>query len=262
MPEGHTVHRIANEFNARFRGRQLRVDSPQGRFFDAKLLDGATLQEALAVGKQLFLRFGVNLTLRIHLGIYGKWQFHAVVPEVVGQVRARFVAQTGCAELRGPTVCEVISDEEVEAVLDRLGPDPLNPDPNGAEKRRFLKRIQKSTTPIGLLLMNQDVVSGIGNVYRAELLFRAKLSPHLPGNTLSTRQVNQLWEDAKHLLEWGVRHGVMITRDEFLELDPGKETRNWVYKRENLPCRRCKTPVVLEIMASRKLYWCPRCQKG
>jgi endonuclease-8 len=110
--------------------------------------------------------------------------------------------------------------------------------------------------------MNQDVISGIGNVYRAELLFRAKLSPHVPGNKLTTRQVSQLWIDSKHLLEWGVRHGVMITRDEFLEVDPGKETRNWVYKRENQPCRKCKTPVVLEIMASRKLYWCPKCQKG
>lgn len=240
----------------------MRVDSPQGRFTDARLLDGRTLDSATAVGKQLFLRFGSDLTLRIHLGIYGKWQFHeGFTPEVEGQVRARFMGGGVVAELRGPTVCEVISDEEVAKVLDRLGPDPLNQD-EGAEFLRFLARVQRSSTSIGLLLMNQNVISGIGNVYRAELLFRAKLSPHIPGNQLSKAQVKKLWIDAKLLLEWGVKHGVMITRDEFLEKDPGKDVRNWVYKREGQPCRRCRTKVILELAAGRKLYWCPKCQKG
>lgn len=262
MPEGHTVHRIANEFNELFRGKNMVVDSPQGRFTDAALVTGRKLLQARAIGKQLFLNFDNGLIVRVHLGIYGKWQFHkGEAPEVKGQVRARFASGNALAELRGPTVCEVIDEAAVAVVEARLGPDPLNEDASGEELNRFATRVQKSATPIGLLLMNQDVVSGIGNVYRAEILFRAGLNPHRPGNLLTKSQVKKLWDDAKFLLDWGVKHGVMITRDEFLEIDPGKDVRNWVYKREGQPCRKCGTKVTLELMASRKLYWCARCQK-
>ena len=262
MPAGHTVHRIANEFNQRFGGRGVRVDSPQGRFGDSKLLDGRVLREATAVGKQMFLDFGDDLIVRIHLGIYGKWKFvDGEVPPVTGQVRVRFMSANQTAELRGPTVCEVIGAEGLGKVQQRLGPDPLNPDPDGREFKRFARRVSKTATSIGLLLMNQEVVSGIGNVYRAEILFRAKINPHTPGNALKPRQIKQLWDDSVMLLEVGVRHGVMITRDEFLDEDPGKSDRNWVYKREGQPCRRCKKKIVLEMAAGRKLYWCPGCQK-
>ncbi len=262
MPEGHTVHRIANEFNELFGGKVLRVDSPQGRFADARLVNGQKLIRASAVGKQMFLHFGEDLVLRIHLGIYGKWQFHrGVAPEVIGQVRARFAIKGITAELRGPTVCEVIDSTALAVVSKRLGPDPLNPDPVGAEFERFAARVKKSSTAIGLLLMNQEVISGIGNVYRAEILFRARINPHLPGAALKPKQLRAIWDDSVMLLNVGVVHGVMITRDEFLAEDPGKAERNWVYKREGQPCRKCRKKIVLEIAAGRKLYFCPGCQR-
>jgi endonuclease-8 len=262
MPEGHTVHRIANEFNELFAGKKLRIDSPQGRFTDATVIDGLALERASAVGKQMFLHFGSDTILRIHLGIYGKWKFHSGErPAIVGQVRARFMAGGVTAELRGPTVCEVIDSDALAEVYHRLGPDPLNADPTGAEFERFAARVQRSATSIGLLLMNQEVISGIGNVYRAEILFRARINPHTPGNALKPKQLKALWDDSVMLLEVGVRHGVMITRDEFLAEDPGKAERNWVYKREGTPCRRCRKKIVLEVAAGRKLYWCPGCQR-
>ena len=263
MPEGHTVHRIANQFNSLFGGKNIGVDSPQGRFTDSKLVNGEKLVAASAVGKQMFLHFGDELIVRIHLGIYGKWRFHkGAQPLPVGEVRARFFTKQSTAELRGPTVCEVIGRVEYQKVLERLGPDPLNDDPTGSEFDRFAKRVLGSKTEIGLLLMNQEVISGIGNVYRAEILYRAKVNPHKPGSSLSKKKVREIWDDSVALLRIGVRHGVMITRDEFFEEDPGKAERNWVYKREGKPCRNCRTKVLLEIVAGRKLYWCPRCQKG
>ncbi len=262
MPEGHTVHRIANEFNELFGGKVLRVDSPQGRFSDSRLVDGQRLLRASAVGKQMFLHFGDDLILRIHLGIYGKWQFHkGSPPVVVGQVRARFTVPGVTAELRGPTVCEVIDSEALATVYQRLGPDPLNPDEQGLEYTRFASRLRKSATSIGLLLMNQEVISGIGNVYRAEILFRARINPHTPGKKLKPRQIKEIWDDAVELLRIGVIHGVMITRDEFLDEDPGKSERNFVYKREGQVCRNCKKKIILEVAAGRKLYWCPGCQR-
>lgn len=267
MPEGHTVHRTANEFNRLFAGDTLSVFSPQGRFAEsARLINGRKLIAARAIGKQMFLLFDNDLTLRIHLGIYGKWNFHELIdsnstaPDPVGQVRARFSNLKAVADLRGPTVCEVITADEVEVVERRLGPDPLNANPKNREANRFIDRVMKSKTSIGIQLMNQDVISGIGNVYRAELLFRAGISPHLAGNMLSMEQLQAIWDDSVKLLRVGVATGVMITRDELFKKKPKKSDRYFTYKREGLPCRVCGTNIAIELMAARKLYWCPGCQ--
>jgi len=273
MPEGHTVHRTANDFAEHFVGAKLRIDSPQGRFApSAALVDGRVLVAARAIGKQLFLDFENGLVVRIHLGIYGKWRWYAlgnaakpVLPAVVGEVRARFWArdergQWWLADLRGPTVCEVLTPEQAGSVESRLGADPLNPDPDGAEAQRFAERVARSRQSIAFLLMDQSVISGIGNVYRAELLFRARLNPHTPGNLVRAQQLSEIWNDSVHLLQDGVHTGVMITRDEHRGADPGKPERHFVYKREGQPCRVCGTHVAIGLLAGRKLYWCPSCQ--
>lgn len=274
MPEGHTVHRTANDFNKHFKGKAVTVDSPQGRFSaSAALIDGCRLRGATAVGKQLFLRFDNELTLRIHLGIYGKWRWitaesRADLPEPKGEIRARFIAESGgdargvvLAELRGPTACELLGKHEVDQVLARLGADPLAADPKGVEFDRFAAKVAKSSKSIGLLLMDQSVISGIGNVYRAEILFRAGVNPHRAGRDLTREQVAEIWRDAVMLLGVGVKTGVMITRDEHLKKDPGKEHRNFVYKREGQPCRVCGHKISIELAAGRKLYWCTSCQR-
>jgi endonuclease-8 len=264
LPEGHTVHRTANDFNRLFAGEEILVDSPQGRFSsDAKLISARKLVAAKAIGKQLFLRFDNDLTLRIHLGIYGKWQFYqqSEFKPVVGEVRARFKSSRAIAELRGPTVCEVIDDFQVTQVENRLGPDPLNADPRGDQLKKFIARVQKSKTSIGQLLMNQEVISGVGNVYRAELLFRAGLEPHTPGCNITEQRLEALWLDAVKLMKVGVKTSFMITRDELFTKRPNKDERNYVYKRNGEPCRVCWCTISLEIMAGRKLYWCAQCQR-
>lgn len=264
MPEGHSVHRTANDFNRTFAGSALKIESPQGRFAEgASQVSGQQLKAARAIGKQLFLEFDNQLTIRVHLGIYGKWSFQSHsgdLPEPVGQVRARFIGVEKFADLRGPTVCEVISPAEVKMVERRLGPDPLNPDPKGAQAQRFIEKVQSSKTAIGLLLMNQEVISGIGNVYRAEILFRAGISPHRAGNSLSAASIEDIWKDSVDLMKVGVNTGFMITRDELRSKRPTRAERNFVYKREGLPCRICQTNITLELMAARKLYWCVSCQ--
>lgn len=262
MPEGHSVQRTANDFNKRFKGQVIRVDSPQGRFSsEAKLIDGQVLVSAKAIGKQLFLKFDNGLTCRVHLGIYGKWRFvEGLEKELYGQVRARFYTQEFLADLRGPTICEVIDKKAVKAIENRLGPDPTNSDPRGLQKQRFIERVQNSSSPIGILLMNQEVVSGIGNVYRAEILFRAQISPHALGESLTLEQITELWVDSVKLMKVGVSTGFMTTREERLKKRTKKADRNYVYKREGQICLRCGGLVAIELMATRKLYWCPGCQ--
>jgi endonuclease-8 len=264
MPEGHSVQRIANELNRLFKAKAIQVDSPQGRFSsEAKLISGQKIVRVRAIGKQLFIDFDNKLTCRVHLGIYGKWRFVSRDNEdsLTGQVRVRFFDEANLADLRGPTVCEVIDTTAVKLIEKRLGPDPTNPDPKKIHQAKFIDRVQSSKSAIGLLLMNQDVVSGIGNVYRAELLFRAGISPHRLGNELSEEQLIGLWEDSVKLMKVGVKTGFMITREELLTKKPKKADRNYVYKREGESCLRCSGTVVIEIMATRKLYWCPGCQR-
>ncbi|HEY0260379.1 MAG TPA: DNA-formamidopyrimidine glycosylase family protein [Lacisediminihabitans sp.] len=185
-------------------------------------------------------------------------------PEPIGAVRVRLLTDDAVADLRGPTKCVVQSPEEVEATLAKLGPDPLVDDPAEGEAR-FLSVVRKKPTPIGLLLMDQNVVSGIGNVYRAELLFRARLDPHIPGKDLPEETIRALWRDWTHLLEVGVKTGQMLTMD---DLDPEayrkalahRDDRHWVYHRAGLPCRICGTNILMEEMGGRKLYWCPKDQ--
>jgi len=114
--------------------------------------------------------------------------------------------------------------------------------------------------------MDQSVVSGIGNVYRAELLFRARLNPHTPGKSLTEEQVRALWADWVHLLDVGVRTGQMMTMDgltgdAYRRAMARRDDRHWVYHRTGQPCRVCGTPIAMTDMANRKLYWCPTDQK-
>lgn len=262
MPEGHSVHRTAKQFQKLLAGEVTQVSSPQGRFTDAGLVTGQRLQRAEAWGKQLVLHFE-SAAIRVHLGIYGKWSFQTfedAPKEPVGAVRARFLTESIAVDLRGPTACELIDFSEVPALFARLGPDPLRPDPKGEQKARFLERVTSRRVSIGQLLMDQSVWAGIGNVYRAELLFRAGVNPHTPGNQVPADVIAAIWEDAAALMPLGVKTGLMLTREGYLKGRPKKADRYYVYKREGMACRECGGVIAIELMQARKLYWCPSCQ--
>ncbi|WCM56698.1 Fpg/Nei family DNA glycosylase [Microbacterium sp. EF45047] len=332
MPEGHSVHRIARQFQRNFVGKTLQASSPQGRFAEgAAVLDGREALQAKAVGKQMFLEVEGELWLRVHLGLYGAWDFSGEIlvdptiasangrmgqtnqrgtdlgeaifddagenslssigaprrarvhvrmseqtsgladegdqwpPPVVGQVRLRLLTDITCADLRGPTACELQTPDEMLATVARLGPDPLVGDPAEGEER-FVRTVRRKATPIALLLMDQAVISGIGNVYRAEMLFRARLNPHTPGRDVPEEVVRELWRDWVKLLAIGVETGQMMTMDDltpeqYRAAMAHRDDRHWVYHRAGLPCRVCGTEIALEEIGARKLYWCPSCQR-
>lgn len=262
MPEGHSVHRTAKQFQRLFLHQPTIVSSPQGRFTDAGLISGQQLTKSEAWGKQLLLHFE-SAAVRVHLGIYGKWQFRTFddsPPDPYGQVRARFLIEQHVVDLRGPTACELVAFDEIPSLFERLGPDPLRPDPKGRNRELFVSKVQKRKVPIGQLLMDQSVLAGVGNVYRAELLFRAALSPFVSGSQLSSELVGAIWDDAVLLMPLGVRTGLMLTREGYLKGRPKKDDRYNVYKREGLPCRSCGGNIAIGLMQARKLYWCPKCQ--
>ncbi|MGZ4593581.1 MAG: Fpg/Nei family DNA glycosylase [Actinomycetes bacterium] len=262
MPEGHTIHRQAREHAARFGGRQVGVTSPQGRFVEgAALLDGRRLEDTEAYGKHLFLRFAGERLLHVHLGLYGTWTFGPTpAPEPRGAVRVRLVVDGSYADLRGATACEVWSPEDETRLLERLGPDPLRTD---AAEPLAWARISRSRTPVGVLLMDQSVLAGVGNVYRAEALFRARIDPHRPGRDVTREQWLAMWQDIVGLMRAGLRAGRIVTTR---PVDRGRQGRvrsedaHYVYRRTGQPCRICGTPVAGEEIAGRNLFWCPVCQ--
>jgi formamidopyrimidine-DNA glycosylase len=263
VPEGHTVHRLARRHLTTFGEHALEVTSPQGRFAaGAVRLDGQTLIGAQAHGKHEFLHFSEDLWLHVHLGLYGTWTFGAgEAPEPRGAVRVRLVGNDAWADLRGPTACEVITGHEVATIRARLGADPLRRD---ADHAAAGIRIRRSRAPLGALLMQQEVIAGVGNVYRAEALFRAGLDPWMPGRSLSAGGWDALWPDLVALLRDGVRRGrIVTTLPQHRDRKSGvvrSQDAHYVYRRTGLPCRRCGTPVRAAPMVARTLYRCPTCQ--
>ncbi len=279
MPEGHTVHRLAAAFRAQFVGQTLRASSPQGRFAEgAGVLDGLTLTGAEAWGKQMALEFqgagGTPVWLRVHLGLYGMWRFAGPGLERIGRrnrgpasdelpvprgaVRLRLMGLRHVADLSGPTACEILDRAGLDGVIAGMGVDPLRDD---AEPERAWRMIHASRSPLAILLMRQDIIAGIGNIYRAELLYRAWLDPMKPGRELTRPAWLALWDDTVRLLQDGLRDGrIVTTLPEDRGRGPARRQANYVAHRAGQPCRLCGTPVCLETLAGRTLYWCSVCQ--
>ncbi len=264
MPEGHTLHRLARDLRRVFAdGQVLRVTSPQGRFTDAAaLLDGSPLERTEAHGKHLFLGFPARRWVHIHLGLYGTITVGGTpAPVPVGALRLRLEAAERYADLRGATVCELIGPAEKAVIHARLGADPLRRD---AHPERSWNRISTSRTPIGILLMDQRIIAGVGNVFRAEVLFRHRMSPFRAGHDVTRGEWEAIWADLTTLLRAGVRmNRIVTTRVEHRPRRTRRPTREesfYVYRRAGEPCRICGTAVRTEPMQARNLYWCPTCQ--
>ncbi len=183
-----------------------------------------------------------------------------VPPPPRGQVRVRLVGDHGVADLTGPTRCEVLDPAGKLRVIDGLGPDPIRPDPGDRGREVFVENVRRSRTPVGTALMDQSVLAGVGNIYRAELLFRHGLNPWTPGQLVPAETLRALWADAVVLMRKGASTGQLTT------MDPAhrrtREDTRYTYHRDGRGCLLCETPIVVGEMAGRRVYWCPSCQPG
>ncbi|RZS31337.1 endonuclease-8 [Herbihabitans rhizosphaerae] len=267
MPEGHTLHRLARLHKRLFGGHPVAVSSPQGRFANgASIVDGRVMKTAEAYGKHLFHVYGPDTVVHVHLGLAGFFAEHELPLEPpVGEVRMRVVGPTQCTDLRAPITCEVLTVDEVKAVKKKLGPDPLRRD---ADPERAWRRVSRSQRPLAALLMDQGVLAGVGNVYRAELLFRHGIPPATEGRQLDHPQWTDMWTDLVALMRKGVRSGRIDTvAPEYMPRATGRPPRVdrhggevYVYRRAGEPCLVCGTTVATTVLDGRNLFWCPTCQ--
>ncbi|MEM1332816.1 MAG: DNA-formamidopyrimidine glycosylase family protein [Actinomycetota bacterium] len=267
MPEGHTLHRIARDHGKLLVGRSIAVSSPQGRFADdASRIDGATLDDLEAYGKHLFYHWSTGEIGHVHLGLFGKYRVtKGSVPEPKGALRMRLVTENDDGEpvtidLRGPTACTVDPPDARGEIVGRLGPDPLRRD---GKPEPFVKKVRRSKRGIGDLLMDQAVIAGIGNVYRAELLFVHGIHPERSGTSIDEAELFAMWDTIQDMLRKGVKanHIVTVDRSE-LSLARGaripRREATYAYKRDE--CLRCDTSIRTIDIQNRTAYYCPSCQ--
>lgn len=256
-----------------FGGQSVRVTSPQGRFADeARALDGAELLSAEAIGKHLFVRFDVPepAWVHIHLGLIGKLRL-VPLADPQGAVRLRIahdrdVAEPRAADLRGPQWCRLVTDATRRAILADSGPDPLRVD---ADPDVGFARLHRSGKSIAALLMDQRIAAGVGNIYRAEVLFRHGLTPTTPGREIRRHTWEVVWSDLVVLMADGLRDGRVDTvrpehSPEAQHRPPRVDAHGgevYVYRRAGQPCLVCGTAVRTRVLEGRNLYWCPRCQR-
>ncbi len=264
MPEGHTIHRLARDLGRDLGNDAVAASSPQGRFVDsAVLIDGAVAERSEAFGKHLFVSWSTGDILHIHLGLIGKFRRHPAESPSGDTIRLRLETNTSAWHLTGPQTCALITPEEQELVTSKLGPDPLR---RGSKRRgEFVSRLLATRRPVGAALLDQGIVAGIGNVYRAELLLLAGVHPQRPAADLGPELAGRIWDLTVDQLKRGLAWNRIVT---VTDRDIGRrvtrridsEDALFVYHRGDEPCRRCNTPIEDRTVASRSIWFCPTCQ--
>jgi endonuclease-8 len=245
MPEGHLVHREAGRQQADLAGCRLAASSPQGRV-DVSALDGARLVRVEAHGKHLFHVFSRTATVHVHLGMQGLWLRHpGPAPAPRRGVRLRLTGPTASYDLIAPSVCEVLDAAAYRAVTSRLGPDPLRAD---SDEQEAVRRMRQAGGSLGVAILDQTVWSGIGNAWRAELLWLTRLDPRVRVGDVPAARLSELWRSARHYMALGRDAGQVVS-------DPDAPDERWVYKRDR--CRCCAAAVCTATVGGRTAYWCP-----
>jgi endonuclease-8 len=245
MPEGDSLHRAARALQVLV-GERVAVETPHPQAAAKQLaprLDGLRLETAQAVGKNLLLGFEGGLILRSHLRMRGRWQVRPLGSPRRGRPWLVLASPTHEALLWNGPVLEL-----TRGALPRLGPDILAEPPDLAAMVARLRRA-KSSRELGEALLDQRLVAGIGNVWRAEALWQARVSPWSRLGDVSHEELEGVLGEAARLMR--------------ASLDGGRPQRA-VYRRAGRPCLRCGTPIRSRGQGddNRTAYWCPACQTG
>lgn len=248
MPEGDALHRIAGRLQPLV-GEQVEASSPNPRGLAtgvARAIDGRVLESVEAVGKHLLLRFDAGVTVRSHLRMNGRWTVRERAA-TTWRGRPWLVLRTKrfeAAQWNGPVLR--LDDGRTR----RVGPDLLADDTTVDEAVERVRAAGPGRL-LGDVLLDQGVVAGIGNMWLAELLWHARLSPWLPAGGATDEELGRALCWARDTMRASV-------------VDPGAGRARAVYRRAGRPCRRCGLPIRSRGLgeANRTAYWCEACQRG
>jgi endonuclease-8 len=264
MPEGHTIHRLARDLGRDLDHGPVAALSPQGRFAEgAARIDGNIFDKSEAYGKHLFCYWRTGDILHVHLGLIGKFRPTPLDDDPGDTIRLRLEGRDAAWHLTGPQSCAIITPEDRDDITAKLGPDPLR---RGAKRRDdFISRLGSTKRPIGAALLDQSIVAGIGNVYRAELLLLTGIHPSRPACDLDEEQAGELWDLTVRQLKRGRKWNRIVTVsdddvDRRVTHNIAPEDALYAYHRSDEPCRRCGTLIEAREIAGRSIWFCPSCQ--
>ena len=259
MPEGDTLHRVAHQITVQVCGKRVEAARARSELKYAQELAGCRLDRAEARGKHLLLDFDNKLGVHSHLGMTGSWHIY---PH--GE-RWRKPASRAALALRfdthdlvcfSPKLLELNSSARIRRhpLLAGLGPDLLADRFDEAEALRRLRRSRELS--VGEALMSQQLVAGIGNVYKSEILFMNRINPFVAIAVLDEAGLRACLNSARRYL----RRNLEGRRRKFRGSTHGE--RLWVYRRSGLPCLECGTVVRMRRQgeAARSTYYCSNCQ--
>jgi endonuclease-8 len=276
VPEGDSVWRAASQLHQALAGQKLTASDFRVPRFATLNLAGWTVEEVVPRGKHLLMRVAgpdeQKLTIHSHLKMEGTWQ---VYPPG-GRWRkpgftARCVLRTARADAVGFSlgIVEVVRTADEDTIVGHLGPDLLGPDWDPAEAERRI--LTAPDVPIGVALLDQDNLAGIGNVYRCEACFLSGVHPAAPVSAVP--DLRTMMADAKQLLEANLGPGRRATILNPRGIPAGRSMGTmagrpgyWVYGREHQPCLKCGTPIRRSVLGKpngeeeRGIYFCPYCQ--
>ena len=266
MPEGQVSHRNAIMLTQAIAGDPLvRVEAPEPRLAPQRIPDrlaGDVLDRMEARGKHHLFRFRSGRVLHSHLRMGGVWRAYAAGVDLPrgGLWLALATERAVIAQYRGP-VLTLLEPGEPLPHVDSLGPDLLAA---GADPTAIGVRLSATepTRQVGDAVMDQRIMSGIGNVYKSETLFLAGVDPWRPVGTLTPDEAADIVRIGSELLAMGVADRGRITTYRPPLGTRRPDERTWVYGRRGRPCRQCGAPVRSRGQgdANRTTYWCPRCQ--
>lgn len=261
MPEGDTVHQTARRLTEALGGATLRRGELRHPRLSTVDLAGRVLVGARSVGKHLFLRFGGELSLHCHLGMDGSWRFYDLRRRAPVGHWTRVVLATDDTLALGQNLVELalVPTREESRLVRHLGPDLLDPDWSAEHAEQARRRLAADPTrEIGLALLDQTVLAGVGNVYKTEVCFLLGVSPWTPVSEVDAGEAVAL--SRKLLLHNALRPNRNTTGD------PRRGRETWVYGRGRTGCLRCGGRVVSAVQGAgtreRVAHYCPRCQPG
>ncbi len=262
MPEGDTIHRAARTLHAALAGRVItRFETVFPQLARVEMT-GRTIESVEAAGKNLLMHFSGDAHLRTHMRMNGSW--HLYRPGEKWRKRffeMRIIIETDAwvAVAFNVPVAEMHDSRSLERQDDLLniGPDFLGETFDWDEAKRRIRA--KPDEDIADVLLNQRVVSGIGNEYKSELLFMTGISPFAKVRDLGDEQIDKILKTSRKVMQANIakRSPARITT---FSLDPSAS--QYVYGRGGKPCRKCGTPVsyVKQGKDARGTYWCSKCQ--
>jgi endonuclease-8 len=254
VPEGHLIHKLASQLSELV-GPPVNASSPQGRFA-VQAIDGRPLLGVEAYGKNLLIDSAARVCVRVHLGMRGKWlRFAPVSGPGLPQVRLRLRTDDVAWDLIAPSRCDLLDADGRAKLIASLGPDPLRGDADPAEAYR---RVSAYPGPIAAALLDQSIIAGAGNVFRAEVLHSRGIAPTRSAATLTLGEFLGLWESLRAMMATARDEGRIVTVDGANRLTVPEDRSRRVYKQAT--CYDCGSPVLQASIGGRTSYACPDCQ--